>query len=228
MANASFSQVMGSIQGAFDSVLQPKGFQAHEYTYNRGMEDGLIQVVDIQLYPSKLPYPGWEKYRARFTINLGVYVPEVGEHYSATLAQTPWVKESGLVVAPLEPWVLDIQCALRERIGHVSEDAKDIWWPLREDEMIIEDALYYLQTYGIPFVEHWSSRDRILENWDENTARGMNLAPNVVKAIILSERGDMESARVLLAEHVHELDSPDSEHFFRRLAKRLGIWRLDG
>lgn len=69
--------MVGKLQAAVDSVLIERGFEVKELTYNRPVGDGLVQVADIQLYPNNLAYVGWHLHIGRFTINLGVYVPEV-------------------------------------------------------------------------------------------------------------------------------------------------------
>jgi hypothetical protein len=71
-------------------LLKRAGFRKRRHSFNREAEPGIVQVVSFQL--------GRNLYR-RFTINLGVYVPEMvlDEHERR------------------DGWVNEYNCQLRQR-----------------------------------------------------------------------------------------------------------------
>lgn len=86
MPKSDFAVAVDSIQKALRPVLKVHGFKAHGRTFNRLTEDGLTQVVSIQMGASDPPgttyFPGLrENLHGLFTINLGVYVPEVAKYH---------------------------------------------------------------------------------------------------------------------------------------------------
>lgn len=208
-----YSEMMDQIYSAFRSLLDSHRFERRGYTYNRTTEDDLTQVIDIQVYPSSLPYVGWDRYLARFTVNLGVYVPEVVQRLGR--------RRTG-------SWVEEPECSVRTRLAQACGDIQDTWWPLPPDESDIDDIVARLKSGGLPFLERYATRDKILDRWNDHIASGaLTIPAAVLKAIILVERGDMEEARNILAEYVQTITMPEHENYIRKIAKRIGIWRLD-
>lgn len=213
LARRSYSEVIDGIQSALSPLLESRGYQCRELTYNRTTEDGLTQVINLQVYPRTLPYPDWQDYDARFTINLGIHVPEVMRKY--------WGQRPG-------PWIQEYECCIRCRLGRASGDNLDLWWPLLYRGIDIKDVLRRFNNGGFRFLDRYATRDKILKRWvgPEATNEGFT-KPELARAIILAERGDRDSARKILTEYVKKDIMPEHEDFVRKLSKKLGIWRLE-
>jgi hypothetical protein len=219
MAKSSYVEAVDHIQGALRPSLYERGFRVRGRTFNRVTEDGLTQVVNIQMGASDPPgttyFPGLrENMYGLFTINLGVYVPEVAKHHGGGGAKS---------------WVQDYHCCVRDRLGPASGESRDVWWPARADDDVITDVRHRLEMGGLPFLDRYSSRDKILaECRDGSENRDVITVPRIVTAIILFERGEKNRARDLLARQVAESeDHPGHQNSVRRLANKLGLGSLD-
>jgi hypothetical protein len=150
-----------------------------------------------------------ENLHGLFTINLGVYIPEVAALQGGGTAKS---------------WVQEYQCSIRDRLGHVSGSEKDIWWHARLDPAIIHDIQACLIDYGFPFLDRFATRDSILA---ELHGQGKNLThcsvPRIVCAIIHAKRNEVEIARALLSEQTKETWNPRHPDYVRELAQRMGL-----
>jgi Domain of unknown function (DUF4304) len=219
MAKSLYAQAVDKIQSAIRPLLRERGFRVRGRTFNRQTDDALIQVVNIQMGPSDPPgtshIPGLrDNLHGLFAINLGVYVPEVARHHGGSEAKS---------------WVQEYHCCVRARLGELVGGGKEIWWHARADEEVIADVRRCLEDDGLPFLERFATRDRILAQWDgQSENMGASSPPRIVSAIILAERGEREHAHVLLSQQVLETRNPGHPKYVRSLAEALGLGRLDG
>src|SRR5690349_2563651 len=82
MSKSSEVAKVDEVQAALHAALKPKGFRKKGRTFNRATDDGLAQVINLQVGahdpPGTVYFPGLrENLYGRFAVNLGVYVPEV-------------------------------------------------------------------------------------------------------------------------------------------------------
>src|SRR5262245_59917125 len=132
--------------------------------------------------PGTPPFPGRENLHGLFTINLGVYVPEVARH----------------VRIEAKTWIQEYNCCVQARLGETPEGQNEIWWHARADEAIVVDIRANLETSGFHFFNRFESRDRILAEWKSRSeTMGASHPPRIVMAIILAERGERKQARDL-------------------------------
>jgi hypothetical protein len=219
MTRSGYAAAVDDIQAALRPFLKGRGFRVRGRTFNRTTEDGLIQVVSIQMGASDPPgttyIPGLrENLHGLFTVNLGVYVPEVAKHHGGGEAKS---------------WVQEYHCCVRARLGDASGEARDLWWQARVDDAVIGDVRRRLELGGLPFLERYSTRDKILAEWRDRSANmGASGPPRIVMAIILAERGHKGRARELLAQQVLETRNPGHPAYVRKLAEELGVGGLDG
>lgn len=144
-----------------------------------------------------------------FTVNLGVYIPEVARVQGGGEAKS---------------WVQDYHCAIRQRLGPLSGERKDVWWYARQDAAIVEDVRSSLVAVGLPFLERFSTRDQILLELGGLTENAPHCAvPRIVRAIILASRNELGLARDLLASQAQEACNPHHSEHVRKLAARLGL-----
>ncbi|HEV7509798.1 MAG TPA: DUF4304 domain-containing protein [Thermoanaerobaculia bacterium] len=219
MTESIYVGAVDGIQGVLRPFLKQSGFRVRGRTFNRVTEDGLTQVVNLQMGASDPPgtthIPGLrENLHGFFTINLGVYVPEVARYHGGG--------EAG-------PWVQEYRCCVRSRLGKISGEDRDLWWPARFDDAIVNDVRRRLETDGLLFLDRHSTRDKILAEWrDRPDTLHVMSPPRIVMAIILAERGQSGIAHELLAEQVLETHNPGHPDYVRTLAAKLGLGSLDG
>jgi hypothetical protein len=197
--------------------LKQSGFRVRGRTFNRVTSDGLTQVVNFQAGAADPPgttyAPGLrENLYGLFTVNLGVYIPEVA------------AVQNG---APAASWVQDHACCIRQRLASVRDEAQEVWWHAREDIRVVEDLRSCLVDFGLPLLGRFATRDLVLS---ELQGHGANLpycnVPRIVSAIILNGRNDPVRARALLREQTLETHNPGHPAYVRELADRLGVGPL--
>jgi hypothetical protein len=203
------------VQAALHDKLRGLGFRKQARTFNRTTEDGLMQVVNVQMGahdpPGTTYIPGLrENLYGWFTVNLGVYVPEVARLHGGGEAKG---------------FVREYHCCVRDRLGPLGPERKDLWWRNDAVEEVVPDLLARLDRDGLPFLARFATRDAILREWkdkSENQSAGGS-PPRIVMAIILAERGDKAAATELLAAQAEERRNPGHPAYVRSLAARLGI-----
>jgi hypothetical protein len=116
-----------------------------------------------------------------FTVNLGVYVPEVAL-YSG---------EAGR-------FVQHFYCCIRTRLGNVGPEQQDLWWEIGAD--VDAEIRQRLASDALPYLDRFASRDHILREWADATeiAGAGGHPPRIVKAIMLAARGQVDEAHELL------------------------------
>jgi uncharacterized protein DUF4304 len=141
-----------------------------------------------------------------FSVNLGVYVPEVARYHGGGEAKS--------VVR---------NCCIRTRLGHARN--KEHWWKISADETLIIELLERLRNEAFPLFQRFESRDQILSEFKAATANPNLMAvPRIVCAIIFLNRGERERARQLLTEQARD-DTRNPRHtaYVIDLARRLGV-----
>jgi hypothetical protein len=218
VAKTDFAVAVDKIQGALKIFLKEKGFRCKGRAFNRVTGDGLVQVIGIQMGPFNPPgthYIPWfrENYHGLFTVNLGICVPEVAR-YTHKLKEGAWIQE--------------YDCCVRARLGEAAGLEQDAWWPARYDSDVVDEVAHLLESVGIPFLERYATRDKILIEWrDLSDNMGISQPPRIVMAIILAERGEKARARDLLATQALETTNPGHPEYVRQLADKLAVGGLD-
>jgi hypothetical protein len=218
MSKSVFAEAVDQIQTELRPFLREQGFNSRGRTFNRVTAEGLKHVVNIQMGASDPPGSAHIPHlrpnlHGLFTINFGVFVPEVAESVGNVKQKT---------------WVQEYDCAVQRRIGSLVGEGKEIWWHARAETSVISDVKRALEQAAFAFFESFGTRDLILHNFTERIARlGASRPPRIVKAIILAKRGEMDKARDLLAEQVHETLNPGHPEYVRKLARSLGIEQLN-
>lgn len=218
MPKSEFAEAVDHIQRELWPFLKGRGFRRRGRTFNAATEDCLTFVVGVQMGASDPPgttyIPGLrENLHGLFTINLGVYVPEVALHHGGGEAKS---------------WVQDYHCCIRARLGEVSGEDSDAWWPATSLPAVTSDVLDRLTRFGIPFLERFSTRAQILAEFSAVSENRYLTVPRIVSAILLLGRGEADAARKLLAAQSRETHNPHHPAYVRELARRLGLGELAG
>ena len=77
MPRSRFAHTLDLVQTQFTGVLRPLGFSKAGRTYNRPSSEGLVQVINLQIWrpdpvPPSLPSSQAQGSHDKFTVNLGV------------------------------------------------------------------------------------------------------------------------------------------------------------
>ena len=124
------------------SEISFQGFTKKVFTWVRGTEQ-IYYIIEIQ--PSKNNSDTSQK----FTINIGIFVPEV---YELT-----WQKKPSSIIH-------EYDCILRKRVSYFMKSTLDKWWTLKNQEDIvsvkseIEDIFY---ERIVPFFDDLNSLDKL-------------------------------------------------------------------
>ncbi|MFN2547489.1 MAG: DUF4304 domain-containing protein [Myxococcales bacterium] len=203
------------VERELGAKLKAVGFKKKGRTFNRSTEDGVVQVINIQMGsydpPGTTYIPGLrENLYGWFTINLGVYVPEVAKSHGG---------------GEVKDFVREYHCCIRDRLGHLGPEKTELWWRNDAAAEVLPDLLVRIDRDGLPFLARFGSRDAILRELDEDRSKlgGGTAPPRIVKAIILVQRGDRDAARDLLAKQAQETLNPGHPAYVRSLAAKLGI-----
>lgn len=214
MSKSDLAKVLDKIEAEIYGLLKEKGFKKNGRTFNRKTDDGLIQVLHIQMGsfdpPGTTYVPGLtQNLYGKFTINCGIFVPEVADQLSSK-------SERG--------FVQEHSCCLRARLGRLSTGHADIWWEISDTPMVSADVINRIKSDAFTFFSLFESRDLILQELDglsNNFSSGS--PPRIISAIILLGRGEKERAKELLTLQALETRNPGHPIYVRKLAERLGI-----
>ena len=213
MTKSALAATMDELQGRLSPSLRQSGFRKRGRTYNRTTADGLSHVIAFQMGafdpPGTTYFPGLrENLYGRFTVNLGVYVPEVARNHGGGEAKSV---------------VHDYDCSIRTRLGRTAE--KEFWWKVSASEPLITELLERLQNEAFPFFQRFQHREQIINEFRAATdCTELMAAPRIVCAIILLNRGEREEARRLLTAQARDRTSnPGHSAYVIGLARRLGV-----
>lgn len=220
MIHTEFAKQLDIVQIAVTPMLKEHGFKKRGRTFNRLSPDGLTLVINFQMGafdpPGTTYFPGLrENLYGYFTLNLGIYVPEVALYHLGGEARN---------------FVQDYHCCIRARLGDLGPEMRDIWWRISSSAEITSDLQGRLEKNGLPFLQSFETRERILRDWPDYYAQktpGWGSPPNIISAIILVGQGHYDIARKLLEEQARDAHNPGHPEYVRDLASRLGIPILD-
>jgi hypothetical protein len=219
LGKSELVETVDRLQVKLRAFLKDQGFRARGRTFNRKTSDGLIQVIQIQMGsfdpPGTTYIPGLrQNLYGKFTINLGVYVPEVAEYYVSGAAG---------------PFIQEIRCCLRARLGTLGPEKADVWWAIRQDDELDREIKLRLERDALSFFKQFGTRDAILAELQGMTTPPFAASgpPRIICAIILAKRGLTTEARSLLASQARETRNPGHPAYVRALAERLGLGALD-
>ena len=190
----------------YKDVLKPRGFNKKGNTFNRVTSDGLIQVINFQAGR----YEPWEevnRLHGSFTVNLGIYIPEV--------AETSFEKKD---------FVNEYSCEIRTRLSRLSGNG-EAWMSLKDFKE--EDRLnlvQMLEQFGFPFLERFETREKIIKNIDETKKNVVTPRPLVLLALIHCKQGNAVKASELLKKQYDESsDHRGHQEYLIKLADKMGI-----
>ena len=193
-------------------VLAQRGFRARNRTFNRRLDNGIIHVVQVVM--GRSDPPGAQQMHGfssdlygTFSVELGVYVPEVARHYGMRAKTFPG----------------EIDCCVRVNAAEVGPNGEAIAWPIKRDATFFNAVADLLEHHAVPFFQRYSDRPSIVTELKGGRASRPGGPPRVVAAVILANAGDREGALALLREQDSLDIHPSHRRYLRELAEELKL-----
>lgn len=177
MAKSEYAKNLNYIQAEVYKNLSLSGYNKQGRTFNRPLDSGLIHVIDFQM--------GRRYLYGKFTINLGVCIPEI--------YKIIWDKD--------QPKFVDHgDCEINKRIGELLSPPEDLWWDLNKNpKKLSKKVLGLVEKRGLPFLNQFISHDDIIQEWNEHgEIIGLPPRAGLSIAILLANNGNHQQARSLL------------------------------
>lgn len=127
-------QLIDTVIAPVAQLLREAGFRKSGRRFYR--DAGETRIV-LEVQASQWNREG----NTRFTINLGLFVPEVSRKLGRTVCDRPNSPQ---------------RCTWNERIGFVSPSRIDLWWEIAEEKSIPEVATKVVEVvreFGLPWLE---------------------------------------------------------------------------
>ena len=119
--------------------MKAKGFKKKARNFYKELDGGVFLLVNVQgsMYN--------DNQDARYTVNLGVFFPEIYE----------MVGFGNVATVPSVP-----DCSISKRIGHLKPEKTDYWWqltPASNLQQLATDLSASVEQYGLPWLQRNSS-----------------------------------------------------------------------
>jgi hypothetical protein len=204
---------MKTVVATIAPELKEAGFRKRRHAFNRPLDDGMTHVVDFQMarfHPPGTPElpPFRLNLYGRFTVNLGVYVPEM------------------LVDQRLAPkgWVHEATCQLRKRLGHLLPSGQDTSWSLDSPAEAAGAVGSAISSVGLPWLDELASRDSVVEAYRNRGGDALGMAPRAPLEIgMLVAEGDRARAEAILRDYLSSDLSPVHREWVETVLTSRGL-----
>jgi hypothetical protein len=210
------TQAMDELQASVRPFLKELGFRGRARAFNRTTSDGITQVIEFQLGrfdPPGTQYVGFrQNLYGKFTVNVGVYVPEMHKYTYPGGGELPFVHE--------------YDCWIRARLGTVGPEHHDIWWDLESVHEQAAEVFHRIERDALPFLARFETRDAILQQWmqeNSDVSKFDRSRQQTACAIIMAIRGRRGEARSILSAALRQLADHPSAQMVRGLFEKLGL-----
>jgi len=208
---------LDEVQAGLTQFLKPLGFRKSSRNYNRTEEEGIVQVINLQagMYEIGPPLPAPVQYwrpnlYRQFTVNIGVWVSDL-EMAEPKGSRPKFLNEA--------------RCSIRTRLSNLAGHP-DLWWSLDEPkEKILKDIIGLLERDGLPFLEAFSTREKIIAEWVQFNESKITLTnrSRLDVGIMLATAGRQSEAVNLLEGYLRAVVHKGHYEYVHELAKRLGL-----
>lgn len=193
--------------------MKPLGFKKNGRTFNRQLDNGIIQVINFQSgqYPLTDNYeiPGLrENLYGKFVVNMGVCVENLFKFQFPT-ENKKYYKE--------------YDCQIRTRLGTLLT-GQDYWWKITDDNTkITEEIILGLETIGYDWFVGVDTKEKIINNLGNLP---YDCSPRVKLDVALIVWFDnKEKGENLIMEYYNSIGSRNKAHkdYVKDLAAEIGI-----
>ncbi len=216
---SEYSETMATVVRGIHPLLKEAGFRKRRHTFNRSVEEGIVQVIRFQM-AQKLP-PGAEPIPpirldlyGLFTVNFGVAISEAWSLSRRGGQQMP-------------DFMNDYDCEIRERLGQINGRTVDTWWPLSADSgRLVDEVGGAIGEHGLAWLDHRATRDSILDLFEAGGLRALPLPTALPIVMILHRRGALERAADVLRSYYEPVTHRGHRERVFEIAEELGITGL--
>lgn len=210
-----YKKYLDEIQNSIHrELLKLNGYKKSGRTFNKQAEDGLVQVINFQSgqYPiGNYIIPGFrESFYGLFTVNLGIYIPEIVE-----------LEER---LKPSKNVIQEYDCHIRTRLSNLISN-EDYWWKISEDSKgLCSIIIEQLQKHAFVFFDELSSREKIMNNLALYIKKYHVMSRNYLDiGLIHYKLGSMAQAEEYFNRHYSETDVHSHKKYVIDLSEKLGI-----
>ncbi|GAK77959.1 hypothetical protein JCM19296_3568 [Nonlabens ulvanivorans] len=208
-----YKKILNEIQKLIHTELKADGFKKKGRTHNKVLDNGIVQVINFQMgqfqFDNVIEIPGLrENLYGQFTINIGVFVPEL---YEKIFDPKP------------KNFIQEYDCEIRTRLSQ-KIFGEDKWFPITADfgktaEFIIEN----LNSIGKEWFDRFDNRKKIIVELTQSKVIEFSPRQKLSGAII--ELGiDRENGERIFNEYYNSIEEKKPhKKFVIELAKKLKI-----
>lgn len=193
--------------------LKPLGFRKKGRTFNRRLDDGIIQVINFQSgqYPVGQHYeiPGLrESSYGKFVVNLGVCIEKL---YNLSFPNNS------------KTFYQEHDCQIRIRLGALLT-GEDYWWPISiNTSKILSDVITGIETKAFDWFSGIDTKEKVIAN---NGHLLYNTSPRAkLDTALIVYFDDKARGAELFKAYYHGIQPASSPHkaYVRELANQLKI-----
>lgn len=193
--------------------LKPLGFKKNGRTFNRRLDNGIIQVINFQSgqYPIGQGYeiPGLrENLYGKFVVNLGVCIESLYKFQFPT-EDKKYYKE--------------YDCQIRSRLGTLLT-GQDHWWTITDDNTkITQEIIEAIETKAFEWFSGLDTKEKIISNNGQLPYDATPRAKLDIALIVWFD--DKTKGSELFKDYYHNIQPAKSSHkeYVKDLAKDLKI-----
>ncbi len=210
-----YADEMAKIVRQIHPELKTAGFRKRRHTFNRSVEDGVVQVVNFQMGPKEPPGaepipPFRLDLYGLFTVNLGVAVEEAWEQMAPSGEVFPG-------------FLNDYDCQLRVRLGHFMDRAEDVWWSLDEPSSADRVSSVLLGP-GLDWLSRRGTRAAILDLFQAGGREALPTPTDLPVVMILRRLERIDDADEVLRSYYDSCTNrPAHRRYVYELAQSLGL-----
>jgi len=208
-----YKETLNEIQKLIHAELKADGFKKKGRTHNKVLDNGIVQVINFQMgqfqFDNVIEIPGLRKnLYGQFTINIGVFVPEL---YEKIFAPKP------------KSFIQEFDCEIRTRLSQ-KIFGEDKWFPISADyEKTAEFINENLNSIGKEWFDRFDNRKKIVTELTQSKVIEFSPRQKLSGAIIELEI-DRENGERIFKEYYNSVEeNKPHKKFVIELAKKLKI-----
>jgi hypothetical protein len=147
----------------------------------------------------------------KFTINLGIFVPEVFDELIYWETKRP-------------TFVNEADCIFSVRLGQLFAPYQDRWWSINDSsDIVTKEIIDLLQSYGLPVLNQFSNREAIISGWDEFRQKyKLRKDLFIHRAIMLSTLGRQDESIQMYQKALAVTENPSAIEVLKKHARKFG------
>lgn len=199
-----YKSTLDFIQNEIYQNLKQIGFKKRGRTFNRKINNGIVQVINFQSGKYTSIFYG------KFTVNLGVYIEEI---YALDFDISN------------KKFVQEYDCQVRNRLNYLKSET-DVWWNINfeERQQTIEEIKELINTTGLEWFRKYETRDKICINLNNEKSNFTNRVELDIALIKYFQNKDQGTELLKKYYNKRENSSLKSHlKYVEELAKKLKI-----